>query len=313
MRGKPVTDGAEALLIISPEDVGERLDTLLAHKLESVSRSQVQRAIEQGTILVNDHPSKPSYKLREGDRILVLNIPRVPQGEVALIPSYVDLRVVYEDDKIIVIDKPAGMVVHPSPGHYDNTLVNALIARYPDLLKQPTDRPGIVHRLDKDTSGLIIVARDLDTLNYLQGQMKARKIFKEYTLLCCGALDPPEGRIEAPIGRDLRDRTKMSVIAGGKEAVTEYSTIQSLGKYTLAIARPITGRTHQIRVHFAAIGHPIAGDPIYGNCRLEGLNRQFLHASRLGVVMPNGEYKEWRRPLPEDLRQSLEKVTVLAS
>jgi 23S rRNA pseudouridine1911/1915/1917 synthase len=225
-------------------------------------------------------------------------------------PEDIPLKIVYEDEDLVVIEKPAGMVVHPSAGHSSGTLVHALLARYPELRSgdaRPGDeeRPGIVHRLDKDTSGLMLVARTQHSLRYLQAAMHDRQVLKEYTLLCCGPLDPASARIEASIGRHPGNRLKMAVVSTGRPSVSEYETMQTLPQHTLTLARLHTGRTHQIRVHFASIGRPIAGDRLYGGCALPGLERQFLHASRLGLTLPGGKHVEWQSPLPEDLEKCL--------
>jgi 23S rRNA pseudouridine1911/1915/1917 synthase len=206
------------------------------------------------------------------------------------------------------VDKPAGLTVHPAPGHYTHTLVNAVLSHLPDLEAGESSRPGIVHRLDKDTSGLIIIAKNGPAHMKLAEQFKDRTIKKAYQALVHGHLTPEEGVIEARIGRDPRDRKKMAVVSRGREAQTEYKVLQYIENYTLLEIRPKTGRTHQIRVHLSAIGFPIVGDSVYG-AKSPYLARQFLHALRLRFRLPStGEYREFESPLPADLAQTLQKL-----
>jgi 23S rRNA pseudouridine1911/1915/1917 synthase len=295
------------------EKGGGRLDKFLADRIPDLSRSAAQRLIDGGQVSVNGELTKASYKARPGDLVVVL----LPAEEsAALMPEALPLSVVYEDEALLVVDKAAGMVVHPAPGHPGGTLVNALLAYYPNLVVGSTGdaagaRPGIVHRLDRDTSGLILVAKSEKVRRALQQQFKARQVHKTYLTVLDGHLQPAWGRIEAPIGRDPNHRQRMAVLAGGREAVTEYHVLEQFahpvgpaaGDYTLAAAEPQTGRTHQIRVHFASIGHPVVGDAVYGRRRprLE-VPRQFLHAQRLGFKHPvTGQRLELEAPLPEDL------------
>jgi 23S rRNA pseudouridine1911/1915/1917 synthase len=230
----------------------------------------------------------------------------------------IPLSVIFEDDALLVIDKPAGMVVHPAPGHRSGTLVNALLAYSPDLSAEAGDRPGIVHRLDRDTSGLIMVAKSDRVRRVLQRQFQEHRVHKTYLALLLGQLQPRWGRVCAPLGRDPMHRQRMAVHAGGREATTEYQVLEyygqaghqagpAAGDYTLVRAEPETGRTHQIRVHFASIGHPIAGDAVYGRRRTSlPLERQFLHAWRLGFEHPmTGEDLAFEAPLPPDLASVL--------
>jgi len=233
------------------------------------------------------------------------------------------LVVVYEDSSLLVVDKPAGMVVHPAPGHPGGTLVNALLAYLPELAAsagappgEAAARPGIVHRLDRDTSGLILVAKNEKTRRALQRQFKERQVHKAYLALLDGHLQPAWGRIEAPLGRDPHHRQRIAVLPGGREAITEYHVLEPFshpvgpvaGDYTLVEAEPLTGRTHQIRVHLASIGHPVAGDRVYGRRRSSlPLTRQFLHARRLGFKHPRtGQHMDLEAALPEDLAAVLE-------
>jgi 23S rRNA pseudouridine1911/1915/1917 synthase len=226
------------------------------------------------------------------------------------------LNIVYEDDDVVVIDKSSGMVVHPAPGHPDGTLVNALLARYPDIAVGSDIRPGIVHRLDRDTSGLLVVARNERALRHLQAQQQARTMTKVYMAVVEGRFKEPSGEIDAPIGRHQTDRTRMAVVADGRPARTHWRVLEPLGEYTLIEARLETGRTHQIRVHFAYKSRPLLGDPLYGPRKPHttfGLDRQFLHAYQLGFVLPSsGESVNFNSPLAEDLRVVLEKLRARA-
>jgi 23S rRNA pseudouridine1911/1915/1917 synthase len=290
-----------------------RLDKFLADRLPDLSRSAAQRLIDRGQITVNGETVKASYKVRSGDLVSAL----LPEEETAaLVAESIPLNIVYEDQFLLVVDKPPGMVVHPAPGHASGTLVNALLAYCPELAAGRDDRPGIVHRLDRDTSGLILVAKGEKVRRVLQRQFKERRVDKAYLALLEGHLQPAWGRIEAPLGRDPDHRQRMAVLAGGREAVTEYHVLEQFshavgpaaGDYTLVEAEPRTGRTHQIRVHFASIGHPVVGDPTYGRRRLRlPAPRQFLHAQRLGFRHPVTRGRlELKAPLPADLESVLE-------
>jgi 23S rRNA pseudouridine1911/1915/1917 synthase len=232
-----------------------------------------------------------------------------PPDEISLAPEAIPLAILYQDADLVVVDKPAGLTVHPAPGHPGGTLVNALLAACPDLQGiGGTLRPGIVHRLDKDTSGLIVVAKNDRAMRALQAQLKAREVHKMYLALVTGVPKPAEGQIEAPIGRSTRNRKKMAVVDGGRESTTRYRTREIIGgKQALLEAEPVTGRTHQIRVHLAAIGHPIVGDALYGKPS-PVVGRQFLHAAKLGFRMPGGREIEFESPLPPDLRRALETL-----
>lgn len=282
---------------------GERVDRYLVGSL-NLSRSQVQHLIRQGRVTVEGAVVKASYLLSTGERIRIqLPPPEEPGPLVQGIP----LDIVYEDQELAVVNKPAGMVVHPSPGHKGGTLVNALLARYPFLSQLSGSRPGIVHRLDKGTSGLMVVAKDEEARRYLQKQFKRGEVKKVYLALVEGHLKPAQGVIEVPIGRDLRRRKRMAALPGGREAVTEYRVRGYLDGYTLVEAMPRTGRTHQVRVHLAFLGHPVVGDPVYGFRRKRlGLERQFLHSHILGFKAPSGRWLEFEAPLPEELERTLE-------
>ena len=298
----------EEIIRLTADEVGERLDKYVSQEMPALSRSRVQQLIVEGLVTVNGIPVKASYRLQQGDEILA-RIP--PTEEVKLVPQRIPLNVVYEDEDLVVVDKPAGMVVHPAHGHQDGTLVNALLGRYPDLPVDEDSRPGIVHRLDKDTSGLIIAAKNEGARRNLQLQFKEGQVEKTYLALVQGKVEPGRGMIDAPIGRDGRHRKRMAVVQrGGREAVTEYQVLEHLGDYTLVEVRPRTGRTHQVRVHLAFIGHPVVGDTVYGYRKQRlGLKRQFLHAQRLGFHLPSsGEYMALTSELPPDLREVLDRL-----
>lgn len=307
--------GVEKTIELIVADGGQRLDKYIADEITDLSRSVVQRLINQGRVTVDDKATKPSYRLEGGEVVAV----RLPASEtVEVRPESILLDIVHEDDEIVVVNKPPGMVVHPAYGHRTGTLVNAVLAHCPDLARgKDALRPGIVHRLDKDTSGLIIVAKNDSAQRRLQRQFKRREVKKLYAALLEGHLDPVRGAIEAPIGRDKKRRKRMAVVEGGREARTDYRVIEYFGHsgskasrpYTLVEAAPQTGRTHQIRVHFASIGHPLVGDPVYGfrRQRLSTLQRQFLHAKTLGFRLPRtNEYIEFTAELPHDLQRVLE-------
>lgn len=286
----------------------ERVDKYVAREVDSVSRSEVQNLIARGLVTVNGSEVKASQRLGPGDVIQVIVAP--PQ-EAELVPERMPLRIVYEDEGLVVVDKPPGLVVHPAPGHERGTLVNALLARYPDLPMDEEGRPGIVHRLDKDTSGLIVVARSEDVRRGLQAQFKAGEVLKVYLSLVEGDVEPRSGIIDASIGRDTRNRKRMAVVRrGGRRAVTEYRVLEHLDGHSLLELRPRTGRTHQVRVHLAFIGHPVVGDSVYGRRKQRlSIGRQFLHAHRLGFRHPSsGRRMELVSDLPADLEHILERL-----
>lgn len=304
----------ERILSITADQDGDRLDRFLASALPDLSRTQLQRLIEDGFVTVdNAVASKAGRRLTGGERIVVRVPPPAPTD---LLPESISLNVIYEDDDLIVIDKPAGMVVHPSAGHASGTLANAVLGHDPDIEGVGDEaRPGIVHRLDKDTSGLIVVAKNDQAHRYLQTQFKDRTTRKIYLALVVGRPKTQVGRIEAPIGRDLKNRQRMAVVseAKGREAITEYRVRESFKNYTLIEAEPKTGRTHQIRVHFAFLGCPLAGDALYAtrqsiNVKPAGLSRHFLHAHRLTLLLPSGEERTFESPLPNDLESILREL-----
>ena len=291
-------------LIADEGDV--RLDKYVCQHFPELSRARAQSLIADGHITVNGQPAKPGLKLNVGDKLKVVIPPTPPEKPL---PESIPLNIIYEDEDLLVVDKPAGLTVHPAPGHPGHTLVNALLAHLPHLADiGDWLRPGIVHRLDKDTSGLMLVAKNSSAQEHLIGQFKSHSVTKAYLALVRGHLAPETGIIEANIGRDPRDRKKMAVVEKGREARTEYKVIRYIRGYTLVEVRPETGRTHQIRVHLGAIGFPVVGDKIYG-VRSPFLSRQFLHACRLGFSLPaSGEYVEFKSELPEDLKKALEDI-----
>ena len=283
-----------------------RLDKFVAERCAELSRTHAQELIGQGHIMVNGQPARASQRLNAGDRVSVSIPPTAPSQ---VLPEAMPLTVIYEDEDLIVVDKPAGITAHPSPGHPSHTLLNAILAHFPDL-PEGSDRlrPGIVHRLDKDTSGLMLVAKKRQSLTHLSDQFKSRSVSKVYLVLVKGHLSPEKGAILAPIGRDTRHRQRMAVATGGREARTDYRVVKYLDDYSLLEVMPETGRTHQIRVHFAAIGYPVVGDATYGVASAK-LARQFVHAHRLGFRLPgSGKQVEFTSPLPPDLEQALEDM-----
>jgi 23S rRNA pseudouridine1911/1915/1917 synthase len=286
---------------------GPRLDRFVGETCPELSRTHAQKLIVEGFITVNGRPAKPSLKLAVGDRVDIVVPPEPP---ARLSPEDIPLRILYEDKDLLVVDKPAGLAVHPAPGHPSHTLVNAILNYLPGLAEDDGSlRPGIVHRLDKDTSGLILVAKNRVAQANLSDQFKSRSVSKSYLVLVKGKLEPENGVIEAAIGRDPGNRQRMAVVSRGREARTGYRVIKYPGKYTLLEISPETGRTHQIRVHLAAIGFPVVGDVVYG-LPSPHLSRQFLHASKIGFRLPStGEYVEFSSPLPPDLEQALKDIS----
>jgi 23S rRNA pseudouridine1911/1915/1917 synthase len=268
--------------------------------------------IERGLVQINGRPCKAASKPLAGAR-LDIEIPAPPSTEA--VPEDIPLTIVYEDESLVVVDKPAGMVVHPAPGNESGTLVNALLGRYSSLPGDPV-RPGIVHRLDKDTSGLIVVARTPAAVTALARAFKQREVHKEYLALIIGTLSPQTGAISAGIGRDPRHRQRMAVLAtGGRDARTTYRTEESFKNFSLVRVGLETGRMHQIRVHFGALGHPVVGDPVYGRpIRGLALRRQFLHATVLRFRHPvTGEEMEFSSSLPNDLADVLDRLRAKTS
>ncbi len=288
------------------DKTGVRLDKYVGEKCAELSRTHAQKLIVDGYITVNDHTAKVGLKLNIGDRVDIIIPSTAP---TPLSPEAIPLNIIYEDDDLLVVDKPAGLAVHPAPGHPSHTLVNAVLSHLPGLAETSDSlRPGIVHRLDKDASGIMVVAKNNAAQLNLIDQFKARSVVKAYLVLVKGRLTPEDGVIEAPIGRDPHNRKRMAVVAEGREARTQYHVIKYMNNYTLLEVRTETGRTHQIRVHLLAIGYPVVGDATYG-VKSAFLPRQFLHACRLGFHLPStGEYVEFTSELPPDLAQALKDI-----
>ncbi len=288
------------------ETPGVRLDKYVSEVCPELTRSRAEKLVDQGDITVNGKPARRGLKLAGGDRIDI-TIPPPPPSE--LTPEEMPLKIVYEDNDLMVVDKPAGLTIYPAPGHPEHTLINAILAHFPPLAEMGgSPRPGIVHRLDKDTSGLIIVAKNPKAQLKLSEQFSSHTVLKEYVVLVKGRLTPERGIIEAPIGRNPRNRQEMTIVADGREAKTEYRVLKYYRDYTLLQVRIYTGRTHQIRVHLQAIGFPVAGDATYG-VTVPFLGRQFLHAHRLGFRRPSdGEWLELTSPLPPDLENALKQL-----
>lgn len=283
-----------------------RIDKQLGHHFKQFSRSQIQRWIEDGHVKVNDQPVKPKYKLAVGDVVTIE--PEKPK-KINLVPENIPLDIVYEDDDVIVVNKPQGMVVHPAPGHPDHTLVNALLYHSPLSTINGEFRPGIVHRIDKDTSGLLMVAKNDMAHRSLAAQLKAKTNEREYVALVHGVIKEDQGTIDAPLGRSPKDRKKQAVVADGRHAVTHFKVLKRYQHYTLLSCRLETGRTHQIRVHMKYIGHPLAGDPLYGPRKTLPGNGQYLHARLLGFKHPRtGKQLTFTAPLPSYFQKMLDKL-----
>ncbi len=292
---------------------GGRLDRFVAARLPDLSRTAVQRLIDDGFLTLNGSPCKASDKVGQGD-VIVVRIP--PPAPTELIAENIPLTIVYEDDDLVVIDKPAGLVVHPAAGHDRGTLVNAVLGHVPDLGSTGgiggEVRPGIVHRLDKDTSGLIVVAKHDRAMQFLQQQFKSHTVKKMYLALVEGLVEPRAGIIDAPIGRSKTDRKKMAVLHEGRSARTRYR-VRSIYRdpaLSLVEAFPETGRTHQIRVHFAWLKHPLVGDALYGRQKpIVPIARHFLHAASLTFMLLTGETRTFNAKLPDDLQCVLNQLT----
>jgi len=303
-------DGDIRTIIVENDQIGERIDTVVALSIDTLTRSAVQKLIVDGNVFVNEEIVAKNYKAKSGDIIKVtIPVPVLLNVE----PQDIKLDVVYEDDDLLVVNKPKGMVVHPAPGNPDGTLVNALMFHCGDSLSgiNGVIRPGIVHRIDKDTSGLLIVAKnDFAHLN-LAEQIKEHSFTRKYKAVVHGNIKDDEGTIDAPLGRSPKDRKKMAVTdKNSRNAVTHFSVLERFGSYTFLECKLETGRTHQIRVHMAYKGHPVAGDLVYGpkNTPKE-LQGQCLHAGLIGFIHPRtGEYLEFEAPLPEYFENFLKKL-----
>ena len=295
-------------LLVEENMEGERLDSFVAEMLESLSRSSVKLLNDQDKIKVNGKSVKASYRVHEGDEIVVV----IPEPHsIDIKPQNLPLKILYQDEDVVVLDKAKGMVVHPAHGNWDNTLVNALMFHVRNLSGINGElRPGIVHRLDKDTSGVMMAAKNDAAHRSLAEQIRVHSINREYIALVHGNIKENLGSIDAPIGRSQADRKKMSVTADGRPAVSNYEVIERFGAYTLVKVKLLTGRTHQIRVHFAYIQHPVVGDAVYGSGKKHfNLTSQALHAYLLGFIHPrSGEYMEFTCPLPEYFERILAEL-----
>jgi 23S rRNA pseudouridine1911/1915/1917 synthase len=308
---------------VGDDERGIRLDAYLAARIEGWSRARLQRLIEDEDVLVNARTAKPSHKLQPNDEIEVELIAPPLAG---FTPENIPLSILYEDPELVVLDKPAGMVVHPAAGVHSGTLVNALAYHFEKLSNQAGTRPGIVHRLDKDTSGLMVVAKTESTHEALADQFRERQVFKSYVALVHGVVSSNSGRIDQPIARDPKNRTRMAVVAGGRQSFSIYKVRQRFNAFTLLDVELKTGRTHQIRVHLAWLKHPVVGDEIYGGGRdntvrdaslraqIRKLGRQFLHAEQLGFTHPKtGEAMRFTSELPLELSSLLSALDQINS
>lgn len=300
----------ESFLVTNREN-GWRLDKYVVDKVPDwISRTYVQKAIKQGQIIVNGDLKKPSYKLKNGE-VVTIEVPDKPPT-IEVLPENIPLNIIYEDKDIIVVNKPPYMMVHPVMNKVSGTLVNALLYHCKDLQGIGGEiRPGIVHRLDKDTSGVIVVAKNDLAHQSLSKQFKDRITKKTYIALIKGNVDKKEGEINQPLGRHPQIRIKMAVVPGGKESITQYKIIKEFKKGSLAWINLKTGRTHQIRVHFKYIGHPLFGDEVYGTNDYDlGIKRQMLHALKLGLYHPRtNEWKEFVAPIPDDFKEAIITVS----
>ncbi len=292
------------------ENVGKRIDKVLSEQELPLTRSALQKLIESGDVLVNGKAQSKNYKLRAGDEV-TLTIPE--PKELEAVPQDIPVEIVYEDNSLLVVNKPKGMVVHPAAGNADGTLVNALLYHCKGRLSSINGviRPGIVHRIDKNTSGLLMVAKTDDAHNFLASQIKAHTFTREYRAVVCGSIRQVQGTINAPIGRDKRDRKKMCVTyENSKEAITHYELLEQYKNYAYMKFILETGRTHQIRVHCAYKGHPVLGDDVYGR-PFKGIDGQCLHAKKIGFIHPDtGEYMEFDSELPEYFKNVLKRIEV---
>lgn len=297
-----VTFAAEA------EDIGKRIDVFAAENYDVLSRSGLKKIIDSGGVSVNGKAVKANYKLRAGDVATLV----IPESEpLEIVPQDIPLDILYEDDDVIVINKPQGMVVHPAPGHYTDTLVNALLYHCGDSLSGINGvlRPGIVHRIDMDTSGVIMAAKNNNAHRSLAAQLAEHSITRKYNAIVYNNIKEDEGTVDKPLARNPQDRKKIAVVPGGRRAVTHYRVLERLGKFTFIEAQLETGRTHQIRVHMSYIGHPLLGDEVYGPKKQPfNLKGQVLHARVLGFIHPTtGKYMEFESPLPEYFDMLLRK------
>lgn len=318
MKAQSPSDHENLTFKIGPDDVGVRLDAFLASQIEGWSRARLQRLIEAEDVLVNGKPSKPSYKLREHDE---LEVELTSPVTTSFTPEAIPIEIVYEDDTVVVVDKPAGLVVHPAASIPSGTLANALAYHFQQLPNATGVRPGIVHRLDRDTSGLLIVAKTEAALENLSDQFRARTVYKSYVALVHGRVASETGRVDQPLARDPSNRSRMAVVRGGRSALSVYRVKRRFNRFTLLEVELKTGRTHQIRVHLAWLKHPVIGDETYGGGRdntiqnpriksqIRGLGRHFLHAEKLAFTHPStGERVQFQSPLPPELSKLLAEI-----
>ncbi|SDZ81885.1 23S rRNA pseudouridine1911/1915/1917 synthase [Pseudobutyrivibrio sp. ACV-2] len=294
------------IIIEEPADEGIRIDKFLAANIPEKSRSYYQKSIDNGFVLVNGKQVKSKYQTKLGDEIIVSF---EPVKEIDIIPEDIPIEILYEDDDVIVVNKPKGMVVHPAPGHYSGTLVNALMYHCKESLSGINGeiRPGIVHRIDMNTTGSLLVCKNDKAHNDIAAQIKVHSVNRIYKGIVIGNFKDETGTVDAPIGRNPKDRKKMAVVSGGREAVTHFTVLEQFKGYSYVQFKLETGRTHQIRVHMASIGHPLLGDDVYGK-PVKGLEGQTLHAQTLGFIQPtSGEYVEVNAPLPVYFEKLLEK------
>jgi 23S rRNA pseudouridine1911/1915/1917 synthase len=291
--------------------LGIRLDRYVASELTDLSRTYLQTLIDEGQVLVDGIARRAAFKMTPGQHVTIA-IPETTEVEIQA--EDLPLEVIYDDADVVVVNKPAGLVVHPAPGHPTGTLVNALLYRYPEISIAGSSRPGIVHRLDKDTSGVMIIAKTDRSQTSLVQQWQDRTVAKQYVALVTGVIEEDEATIDAPIGRDPANRLRMAAVRSGKDAVSHFTVRQRFAKATLLDVQIETGRTHQIRVHLAMIGAPVLGDSLYASARARqvasdlGIKRQFLHASSLAVRLPDGEKHTFTAPLPDDMRDTLAQL-----
>ena len=295
----------ELQYIVESEDAGRRLDVYLTEKLPDLSRSYIQKLIEKECITVEERIRKSSYKVQEDERIL-LELPELEELEVSA--KDIPIDILYADEDLVVVNKEKGMVVHPAQGNYHDTLVNALLYHVKDLSGiNGILRPGIVHRIDKDTTGILVVAKNDFAHGYLSAQLKDHSMKREYLALVHGNVKTDHGTIDAPLGRSRKDRMKMAIVEDGKRAVTHYDVIRRYQGFTLIRAKLETGRTHQIRVHMASVHHPLVGDYVYGH-KKETLKGQLLHAATLGFETPHKGYMIFRTPVHQEFKEFLMKL-----